>query len=223
MDRLDQIFKLLNFDAMLMTNTSEDFVAAIQVVANVLDDKELQNECNEKLIQIGRSPHYPGNEPKAPLAPIRIDMEGGLVEGYAIERANSDNLFNFLEKNIGGEKGNMAPVEILMALDIGTTVAVVQSLHVDEECRGAGMGALLMQKFFEESNADSMVLLCDTHQEQSEGFSLEKFYEGFDFERVIETPSGPLMIYPPDVAEVAREKLGSKASAPAPVARQPRP
>lgn len=223
MDRLDKVFKLLNFDAILLTNTSEDFVAAIRVVADVNGDKELADECDAKLAQIAASPHYPGNEAAAEMTLVGIYLDGGSIEGHVSTHGNTKNLFNYLQEQVGS--ADMTALEILMALDgAKEPVAVVKFLSVEENSRGKGLGNQLMQDFFERSNASSMVLLCDAHQEQADGFLLERFYEGFDFERVIETPSGPLMIYPPEIAALAREKIGpSKASEPIPQVRTPRP
>lgn len=224
MDRLDQVFNLLKLDAMLLTNTSEDLVAAIQVVAGVLNDQKLADECVAKLGQIGASVHHPNYEPpQKPVTPISVDMVNGRIEGYVSVRGSTESLFNYLQEQVGSI--DMTAMEILMALDsAGEAVTVVKSLHVEEAARGQGLGGLLLQKFFEDADTPAFVLLCDSHQEQADGFSLERFYEGFDFERVIETSSGPLMIYPPEIAALAREKLGpAKASEPIPQVRAPRP
>lgn len=135
---------------------------------------------------------------------IFIDDDHGSAEGYVVS-SDSENVANFLEREVGAELGE----QILETLRAKTQrVAVFKSLNVDQRKRGKGIGTDLVGQFFDEAgDVDAVLLIADSHESQRKGFSLESFYEGFDFEKVAGTSAGPLMVYPIEIAEEMREFL----------------
>ena len=136
---------------------------------------------------------------------ISISKDEGSAEGYAVG-AGSVNLQNYLT-------GETEFAEIILAVirEKVETIAVFKSLRVDEDSRGAGIGRKLVSEFMAEAEADAeaVILLADAHESQVEGFVLERFYEGFKFERVADTSAGPLMVFPADLATHIRARLAA--------------
>jgi GNAT superfamily N-acetyltransferase len=140
---------------------------------------------------------------------IEIDSECGSVYGYVVG-SDQVNIKNFLETCIG-----LVESEKIAELFREKTelVGVIKSIFVEEEARGNGVGNDLMGRFFGAMNsAEAIVLMADLQQEQSEGFSLVSFYEGFDFAMAIETSSGPLMVFPSELAEEIRTLVDKKSN-----------
>ena len=50
------------------------------------------------------------------------------------------------------------------------------------------------------AGADILMLVCDSDEDQIEGFDLTRFYEGFELASSIQTSSGPLMFTDEDFA-----------------------
>lgn len=76
-------------------------------------------------------------------------------------------------------------------------VAFLNNIYVDTGKKGMGYGNQLYSKFEEEcysNNAESIVLECDTSNEQDEGFDLKKWYESFDYEVIGVEHGYPIMI-----------------------------
>jgi GNAT superfamily N-acetyltransferase len=139
---------------------------------------------------------------------ISISHRNGSAEGYVVS-SDAQNVKNFLEREVGCEVG--AQIAGFLKGKTGN-VAIFKSLHVDEKKRGKGIGSDLVGQFFDEAgDVDAVLLIADAHESQRKGFSLEAFYEGFDFESVIGTSAGPLMVYPTDLAEEVREFITSNS------------
>ena len=78
-----------------------------------------------------------------------------------------------------------------------TSVAILDSMHVEEQYRGQGHGNDLLENFINEAasfGAELIILTADAHQEQGEDFDLIKWYEGYGFKTILKTSSGPLMV-----------------------------
>lgn len=144
--------------------------------------------------------------------PINLSVENGSIEGYAVP-VSSENIVNFLSGEVGGSVGQQVIFVLQRSVD---RVAVIKSLHVDEEFRGNGIGAQLVSDFLEASGSDCIVLLADAHESQKDGFDLERFYESFDFEAAYSTPAGPLMIFPVDLAQTVKEYIEKQTTRPTP-------
>jgi GNAT superfamily N-acetyltransferase len=72
-------------------------------------------------------------------------------------------------------------------------VAILYSIHVDEDKRGQGYGAELIERYHEEihsKGARTSVLLADNHAVQNNGFVLEKWYESMGYEPIGRDVSG---------------------------------
>lgn len=135
---------------------------------------------------------------------ITVDVCGGSAEGYIVD-AGASNLENFLYSEVSPESTKI----ILEVIRSGVQkVAVMKSLYVEEERRGEGLGNSLVDHFLRGvKDAQAIILLADSQESQAEGFDLQRFYEGFDFEPVVDGSAGKLMVYPGELAQLIRESL----------------
>jgi N-acetylglutamate synthase-like GNAT family acetyltransferase len=121
---------------------------------------------------------------------IEISEEVGSVEGYAIVSA-AEQVENWLLGLTVEADGLIADIR-----SEHENVAILKNINVDDEHRGHGHGNDLMESFLaaaQDNGADTVLLLCDLNEEQSPGFDLKRWYEGWGFEAVLDTPSGPVM------------------------------
>lgn len=134
---------------------------------------------------------------------LNADADAGSIEGYAV-RSSAEQIPNWLsEHTLQEETGILC--EAIKSLC--GEVAILKSLRVDEDSRGQGVGGSLLDEAINESYADVILLVADTFEIQAEGFDLRSWYEGRDFEVVVETGAGPLMAWPPDMAQALRSAL----------------
>ncbi len=135
---------------------------------------------------------------------IDLDSDNGNVFGYAI----STRL-----PNIGHYLADFTPQSEAIAAHLQAAApcaALIKNMNVDEDARGQGEGNQLMCEFMDDAGdfgAEVMLLVADTGEDQQEGFNLVTWYEGFDFETVLITNAGPLMVYPPEAADALRRAL----------------
>lgn len=81
--------------------------------------------------------------------------------------------------------------------NISTPIAYshIENVNVEEDARGQGVGNQLMDRFFEEAwNAEAILLIADSGEEQLSGFELVRWYEGYDFEVIGMSGDGPVMV-----------------------------
>ena len=137
---------------------------------------------------------------------VSIALVDGNAEGYVVD-SSSEKLRNYLEGSFALGAAVVGPLLKVLADTCGH-VAVLKTLHVEEVARGQGVGTALMAEFFERIDGSQALLLqADVHEEQAPGFDLRKFYEAYDCEQVLDTVTGPLMVYPPEIAQALREGL----------------
>ena len=75
-------------------------------------------------------------------------------------------------------------------------MGVLRNLYVDEDYRDQGHGNELLEEFMieaAESGAEAVLLIAD--DAESNSFNLIEWYEGYGFEIITKTGSGPLMIF----------------------------
>ena len=123
--------------------------------------------------------------------PISAETENGSAEGYVTDSSTEPALKNWLEK----EGCNIEELKRYIQSPI---VAILKNMYVEDDARGKGEGNLLMEHILEAASsagAGSVILLADTLDLQNEsGFNLVYWYEGWGFEKVYQTSSGPIMI-----------------------------
>jgi GNAT superfamily N-acetyltransferase len=91
-------------------------------------------------------------------------------------------------------------------------VGLLVEIQIDETARGQGHGAALLGGFLVEARslrADAILLLADKGQPQSTGFDLERWYRKAGFAAAVQTPAGPIMIYPVEKATALSSHLTS--------------
>lgn len=126
---------------------------------------------------------------------ICLELPEGSLDGYV---ANASEVFigNYLES----QKIDASRVMPIL-IESGERTALLKTLYVIDEYRGEGIGASLMGYFIDAaSDCTSMMLICDQHETQAEGFDLAEWYESLGFICAFETSSGPLMVYPKELA-----------------------
>jgi hypothetical protein len=128
---------------------------------------------------------------------IQINTDNGSAFGYVADR-NEPNIQNYLSNHTA----HASTITKLLNQRF-EKVALLRNMHVDEGCRLQGEGTELMLQFMESARmagADILMLVCDSDEDQIEGFDLTRFYEGFEMARSIQTSSGPLMFTDEDFA-----------------------
>ena len=137
---------------------------------------------------------------------VSIALADGSAEGYVVD-SGSEKLRNYLEGSFALGAAVVGPLLKVLADTCGQ-VAVLKTLRVDEGARGRGVGTVLMGAFFDRiDGAQALLLQADVHEGQAPGFDIRKFYEAYDCEQVLDTVTGPLMVYPPEIAQALREGL----------------
>lgn len=109
----------------------------------------------------------------------------GSFEGYVVNKSEENWRF-YLEREI---TSNDVLNFLLKRIEESAVekIAVLKSINVDEEFRGSGFGAELMDNFLEQASdhgADLYMLVADDMEIQKKGFSLNKWYEDYGFEIV---------------------------------------
>lgn len=137
---------------------------------------------------------------------LYIENDYGAIDGYTVS-VNEENYKNYLISETN-ERGK-AKIIIEEIEKIGNEVLVIKNINIEDEHRGQGFGKMLMEEAMSESGADIILLVADAYESQLPGFVLEKFYQKFDFEKVMDTGAGPLMVYPSEIAESIKQKLES--------------
>ena len=110
----------------------------------------------------------------------------GSIEGYEVS-TDREQLRNWLQKYDKGELYETLSNKY-------DTIAIIKSIHVDDEHRGQGYGNELFEGFIGSTSARAVLLVADRYESQSEGFNLQKWYEGYGFKVISDTSSGPLML-----------------------------
>jgi GNAT superfamily N-acetyltransferase len=128
------------------------------------------------------------------------------LSGYSVS-SNQENYKNFLIDNISNEMLANKIVEFIKNKDFNDIV-IIKNLNVDEEYRGQGIGRNLLEEAI--SEAEIAILISDKYEIQNKGFVLDKFYINSDFEPVLDTSSGSLMIYPSEIALEIKDMLNLK-------------
>lgn len=105
-----------------------------------------------------------------------IEAGSGTLEGYIVS-TKQENWKNFLQQEVPD-----IAAKVIQAIEKSGVLefAVLKTMHVDEGCRGYGLGSALMNSVFEES-FDAAILVADLREEQSRGFNLVAWYESYDF------------------------------------------
>ena len=123
---------------------------------------------------------------------VDIDDESGLGNVYGVVHYNMQNVMNWAEKH----RLDDASVENIIGLDL--PIAILKNINVEEEARGQGVGGQLMDDFMSavaDEASSAMILIADMGEIQDEGFNLEEWYKGYDFETVGRDSGGnPVMV-----------------------------
>lgn len=145
------------------------------------------------------------------LQHINIDEPWGSCDGYCVT-SDQEQVPNFLSEWTADAVGLAAVLR--QACD---RVAVLKNLNVPDEHRGQGNGAALLEDFLEQAIDGwntAVLLLADSAETQQDGFSLQRFYEGYDFVVVCETGSGPLMAHPESIGMALRDYVTTLKATP---------
>jgi len=92
----------------------------------------------------------------------------------------------------------------------GKSIAILESLHVEPNSRGKGLGTRLIGHFMKRAltiGIDGIVLVADLGEEQAQGFSLKEWYEAIGFESVQATTIGDMMVCPDTLADQLKQHL----------------
>jgi ribosomal protein S18 acetylase RimI-like enzyme len=124
---------------------------------------------------------------------VVVNERWGSAEGYRASTASS-SLPNFLESECIHDE------ELVQELrNRHQTYAVLKNINVSNpRRRGKGYGSSLLEEFMSEAGDVPILLIADKYETQKKGFDLVKWYEGFGFKVLRQTPSGPLMILEPE-------------------------
>ena len=128
---------------------------------------------------------------------VDVDDEHGSVYAYRVH-ADAEQVTNRLIDWLGVKAADAMAQVIRISCQ---EVVMCQSIHVDKEYRGQGIGTRLLGDLLDACDDVPVFLLCDRHEAQAPGFNLKKWYEAHGFREVSETSSGPLMVCPEDKAE----------------------
>lgn len=141
---------------------------------------------------------------------IELSEDGGSLSGYVVDTIEV-NLANYLEDHT-----DQAGQIMNLLRERNEVVALLRNLAVDEDCRGQGIGSVLVSRFLDEAEAlgaTAFLLISDENESQSEGFDLSEWYESFGFERALPSGEGPIMVMPECLAEALRELQASSVEA----------
>lgn len=112
----------------------------------------------------------------------------GSLDGYVTD-TSSEQLENYLF-SFSMKSGVISNIK-----DKYKRIAFIKNLHVDEKYRGSGIGNKLLSNAIDEAydnGAEAILLIAD--MEESNDFDIQRWYEGFGFEKITNTSEGPLMI-----------------------------
>ena len=117
--------------------------------------------------------------------PIDVTVEGGYASG--IVHDDETRIFNWLNKNSVKEE----IIQDIMKLP--KPIAFLESVEVEDDYRGEGLGTELVYAFIDEVyKSQSIVLIADLGQTSY----LEKWYQSLDFETIgHDTAGNPVMVY----------------------------
>ena len=123
---------------------------------------------------------------------VDIDDESGLGNVYGVVQDDMQNVMNWAEKH----RLDDASVETISGLDL--PISILKNINVGEKARGKGVGGQLMDDFMSavaDEGSSAIILIADMGEIQDEGFNLEEWYEGYDFETVGRDSGGnPVMV-----------------------------
>lgn len=123
---------------------------------------------------------------------IDISAEEGSISGYVVG-SDEEQVINWFQKH------KVDPRPFLQDRT-ETTLAFLDTMHVEEGYRNQGIGTDLLSRFIDEAvleGAEQILLMCDKAESQDDGFDLQDWYEAWDFEVVecLKTPEEfPIMI-----------------------------
>jgi GNAT superfamily N-acetyltransferase len=132
-----------------------------------------------------------------------IEDAEAAIEGYVVT-SDAEQVPNWLSEWLEPDAAALAAAWLGAKC---SRVAILKSLAVAEDHQGTGLGAQLLDGFINRADADVILVICDDHQTQREGFDLGEFYGRRDFHVVAGTNGGPLMVCPEDAAEAMRSVL----------------
>ncbi len=124
---------------------------------------------------------------------VSIDQYSGknMLTGYVVDTTGVQ-IGNFLGS------GNYYGISQILIKEILTKyrrMGIIGGITVDEEDRGQGVGNHLLSSAINEAaeeGAEAMILFADTEEENE--FDLVKWYEGYGFEKIVDTHVGPMML-----------------------------
>lgn len=128
-------------------------------------------------------------------SPMIIDIDDednrGNATGYIID-SDKEQLPNWLEK-YGIYDSNLTD----NIREEYTTIAFLNNINVYDDYQGQGIGSNLLEEFLSEAinrGAEAIVLVADINESQQDGFDLVGWYSNNGFEKIVDTPSGPVML-----------------------------
>lgn len=119
---------------------------------------------------------------------VEFDIDGGSAEGYVVDTM-AEQVSNWLYRND-------ADPELAEHIREYRRVAFLNNINVEEESQGKGVGRELLDGFVDEAaehEAEAVYLVADSGEDQREGFNLVDWYERYGFDKIADTPSGPVM------------------------------
>ena len=74
-------------------------------------------------------------------------------------------------------------------------IALLQTIHVEEEYRGKGIGTALLKSFLSATKeVRHVILIVDVYEDQAIGMDLVKWYKRYGFRKIGKAGSMPLML-----------------------------
>lgn len=122
---------------------------------------------------------------------ISFDFDDGTIEGYSIF-SYAEQLPNWLSKYDINDSNIIDNIRSSYQ-----KIAMINNINVDEDSRGQGTGSDLLESFESEAashGCQAILLVSDIHESQVEGFNLTDWYSRMGYQKIINSPSGPLMI-----------------------------
>lgn len=116
----------------------------------------------------------------------------GSLDGYVVDKSD-ENWKNYLKSEVS-ESLQLFLITVIESSPL-EKIAIIKNASVDDGERGKGLGNDLMSQFFDKIDAELVILMADTVQEQEEGFNLVKWYEGFGFEALEAGLATTCMVY----------------------------